>query len=76
MSNQRDNDRGNGLLSVSIAFGALETMAVALRFLSRRKLGVKWQMDDWLILVALIPNYAMIIIFGFGKSHIHGTRPN
>lgn len=75
MSGHNDNDRGNALLSVSIAFGVLETIAVALRFLSRRKLGVKWQIDDWLIFVALIPNYAMIIIFGFGKSNTNGKRP-
>lgn len=81
MSDQIDNDtgpsnrRGNAILGVSIAFGALEGVAVALRFLSRRKLGAKSRLDDWLILVALIPNYAMVVIFGFGKSSTHATIP-
>jgi len=69
------NRRGDAILGVSIACGALETVAVALRFLSRRKLGANWRIDDWLILVALIPNYAMVIIFGFGKSITDAAIP-
>lgn len=81
MSHQIHNDigsynrRGEAILGISIAFAALEAVAVALRFLSRRRLGAKWRIDDWLILVALIPNYAMVIIFGFGKSNANATIP-
>lgn len=69
------NQRGHAILGVCIACGVLETVAVALRFLARRKLGAKWRIDDWLILVALIPNYAMVIVFGFGKSNTDATIP-
>lgn len=62
------NQRGHAILGVSITFGALETAAIALRFLARRKLNTRWRIDDWLILVALVPNYAMIVIGGFCGS--------
>ena len=62
------NHRGQAVLGVSIACGVLETAAVALRFLARRKLGAQWRMDDWLILIALVPNYVMIITGGLGGS--------
>lgn len=62
-----DNQRGHAILAVSITFGVLETVAVALQFLARRRLGAKWRIDDWLILGALIPNYGMIIVGGFSE---------
>ena len=65
------NHRGHTILGVSIAFGVIEIVAVALRFLARRRIGARWRIDDWLILAALVPNYAMIIIGGF-----RGLSPN
>ena len=59
------NRRGHAILTISIACGILETIAVALRFLARRKIASKYRMDDWLILSSLIPNYAMIVAGGF-----------
>lgn len=61
------NNRGHAIESVSIAFGVLESIAVALRFLAREKVGARYGLDDWLILVSLIPNYGMIIAGGFSK---------
>ena len=63
------NPRGQVVLDVSIACGVLVTAAVALRFLARRRLGTKIKIDDWLILIALIPNYGMIIDSGFGTPN-------
>ena len=60
------NPRGQAILNISIALGVLETVAVALRFLARRRLGARLWTDDWLILVALFTNYGMIIDSAFG----------
>ena len=65
---QVGNSRGHVILSVCIACGVLETIAVALRFLARKRLGAGWRSDDWLIMAALIPNYVMIVLGGFRKS--------
>ena len=64
------NHRGQVILTVSIVCGLLETVAVFLRFLARRKLGAQWLIDDWLIGVALVPNYAMIVVGGFRQSFL------
>lgn len=64
-----ENQRGHAILSISIACGVLETIAVALRFLARRKVAAKYRFDDWLLLSSLIPNYAMIIDGGFRESN-------
>ena len=61
------NQRGHAILIVSIVCGVLETLAVALRFLARQKLGAKLRSDDWLILVSLLPNYGMIVTGALGK---------
>ena len=58
------NEHGHAILSVSIACGILETVAVALRFVARRKLGARYRWDDWLILISLVPNWGMVIIGG------------
>ena len=67
------NPRGQVILIVCIACGVLETVAVALQFLARKRLGARWRSDDWLILAALIPNYVMIVLGGFCKSHLGST---
>ena len=63
------NQRGHAILIISIACGVLETIAVALRFLARRKIAAKYRADDWLLLSSLIPNYAMIAAGGFREFH-------
>lgn len=55
------NERGRAILCVCIACGILETVAVALRFLARRKMKARFQIDDWLIFASLWPNYSMIV---------------
>ncbi|KAL8851633.1 MAG: hypothetical protein Q9221_003470 [Calogaya cf. arnoldii] len=59
------NERGRAILCVCIACGVLETFAVALRFMARRKMKARLQIDDWLIFASLFPNYAMIVVGGF-----------
>ncbi|KAL8750182.1 MAG: hypothetical protein Q9199_007232 [Rusavskia elegans] len=59
------NERGRAILYVCITCGVLETLAVALRFLARRKMKARLQIDDWLIFASLWPNYAMIVTGGF-----------
>ncbi|KAL8677884.1 MAG: hypothetical protein Q9186_005726 [Xanthomendoza sp. 1 TL-2023] len=59
------NRRGHAILSICIACGFVETVAVALRFLARRKMKARLQIDDWFIFASLWPNYAMIITGGF-----------
>ena len=63
------NHRGHAILTISIVCGVLETVAVALRFLARRKIASRYRADDWLLLSSLIPNYAMIVAGGFREFH-------
>ena len=62
-------DRGHAILGVSSACGVLEAIAVALRFVARRKIGASYRTDDWLILLSIIPNYGMIVAGGFCESN-------
>ena len=62
------NRRGHAILAICIVCGVVESVAVALRFLARRKLKARLQVDDWFIFASLWPNYAMIITGGFCKS--------
>ncbi|KAL8992764.1 MAG: hypothetical protein Q9169_006858 [Polycauliona sp. 2 TL-2023] len=59
------NHRGQAILSVCIACGVIETVAVALRFLARRRIKARLQIDDWFIFASLWPNYIMIVTGGF-----------
>lgn len=76
------NNRGNAILSVCIACGVIQTFAVALRFLARRRIKTRLQIDDWFIFGSLWPNYAMIVIGGFREytsidiqCHGYGLTP-
>ncbi len=62
------NRRGHAILSVCIACGVIETVAVALRFLARRRMKARLQIDDWFIFASLWPNYIMIVTGGFCES--------
>lgn len=64
------NEPGRAILYVCITCGVLETLAVALRFLARRKMKARLQIDDWLIFASLWPNYAMIVTGGFCKQYL------
>ena len=59
------NRRGRVILSVCIACGVIETLAVGLRFLSRAKIKARLGVDDWFIFASLWPNYVMILLGGF-----------
>lgn len=47
------------MLAATIAMGIIDFFAVILRFLARKKIRAKLEADDWLILVSLLPAYAM-----------------
>ncbi|KAI4218632.1 MAG: hypothetical protein L6R36_008843 [Xanthoria steineri] len=59
------NRRGHAILIICIACGVIETIAVALRFLARRRIKARLQIDDWFIFASLWPNYIMIVTGGF-----------
>lgn len=55
-----NNVRGHAVLVATIAIGIIDFFAVVLRFLARKKIKAKLAVDDWLILVSLLPAYAMV----------------
>lgn len=56
-----NNPRGELVLRITTACGVLETIAVALRLLSRWKTKAGFGADDYLIVATLIPSYCMLI---------------
>lgn len=52
--------RGDTILHTSIAIAIVVTLAVILRFLSRKKIKARLATDDWLMLASLLPTYAML----------------
>ena len=59
------NSRGMTILYFTIAFGVIDTMAVALRLFSRKKTKMGIAVDDWMIVASLVPAYGMIVSSGF-----------
>ena len=59
------NHRGNAILSISIVCGVIQTFAVALRFLARRRIKTRLQIADCFIFASPWPNYVMIVLGGF-----------
>ena len=68
------NHRGNVILSICIACGLIQTFAVALRFLARRRIKAGLQVDDWYIFASLWPNYIMIVLGGFRECTFGGIQ--
>ena len=64
------NNRGKAILSICIACGVIQTFAVALRFLARRRIKTRLQIDDWFIFASLWPNYVMIVLGGFREYNL------
>ncbi len=58
----KSNPRGLLVLCVSACLGVIDTLAVVLRFIARRKSKLRLALDDWLIAASLIPAHGMIII--------------
>lgn len=48
------------VMSLSIAIGAIDTVAVILRLCARLQNKAILAIDDWLIVISLIPLYTMI----------------
>ncbi|MCJ1463094.1 hypothetical protein MMC07_001699 [Pseudocyphellaria aurata] len=51
------NPRGNNVMYWTIVLGVIDTLAVALRFLARKRSGTKIATDDWMIMASLVPAY-------------------
>lgn len=54
------NPRGDSVVRWTIVLGVIDTFAVILRFLMRKKSGTKIAADDWWIMASLVPVYCMI----------------
>lgn len=63
------NPVGDQVVRTSIAFGVIDTVAVALRLLARWTSNATFAADDALIIASLIPLYGMIIIGYFSLSN-------
>lgn len=57
----KDNARGHAVVHATIALGVIDTIAVVLRLIARKRSIAKIGMDDWMIIASLVPAYAMII---------------
>ena len=62
---RRSNRRGYVTLCICIACGISKIVAVALRFVARRRMKARLRRNDWFIFASLWPNYAMITTGGF-----------
>lgn len=54
------NPRGDTAMRWIITLGVIDTLAVVVRFLVRKKNGTKIAGDDWVIMASLVPAYCMI----------------
>ncbi len=63
-----NNPRGDAMLYVCVAVGAVVTIAVLLRLMARWKIKAAFAVDDWLIVASLVPTYGMLICGGFSQS--------
>lgn len=59
------NPVGDHVVRTSIAFGVIDTVAVALRLLARWRSNAAFAADDALIIFSLVPLYVMIFIGHF-----------
>ena len=64
------NPVGYHVLQTCIAFGVVDTVAVALRILARRRSNAAFAADDALIVASLLPLYAMMVIDHYSQSSI------
>ena len=60
---ETQNNRGVELLVIAVVILSLATLAVALRFVSRRIKRVRWAADDYMIIVALVSYYSSQRLF-------------
>jgi hypothetical protein len=59
------NSRGVWVICISVVLGAIDTLAIILRFIARRRSKMGLAADDWLIAASLIPAHCMVVIAGF-----------
>ena len=63
-----DNTRGNAVIPISVGAGILETFAVILRLLARRRGNVDLAADDFWLLGSLLSSYLMMVCGGISAS--------
>lgn len=54
------NPRGQLVIDLCIAIGAVDSLAVGLRLLARWKSNATFAKDDWLLVGSLLPLYVMV----------------
>ena len=70
------NPVGNQVVRISIAFGVIDTIAVALRLLARRRSKAAFAADDALIVASLVPLFAMIVIGHLSQCQLRYNCPS
>lgn len=68
------NPRGARVAHWTIVFGVIDSLAVLLRFVVRKKSGTKIGADDWMILASLVPAYSMIVSANLCESALFEAR--
>ena len=63
-----DSTRGNAVIPISVGAGILETFAVILRLLARRRGNVDLAADDFWLLGSLLLSYLMMVCGGISAS--------
>lgn len=59
------NPRGVWVISITVVLGVIDTLAIILRFIARRRSKMGLGADDWLIAASLVPAHCMVVIAGF-----------
>uniref|UniRef100_A0A8H7K6A6 Rhodopsin domain-containing protein n=1 Tax=Bionectria ochroleuca TaxID=29856 RepID=A0A8H7K6A6_BIOOC len=54
------SDDSTGMIASCSILAGLATIAVALRYYARHLSGAKWQLDDWLIVLALVLHHGLL----------------
>ena len=76
-STMHNNPLGARVWHIGITLGVLTTVAVLLRVVARWRSKAPFAADDVLIIVSLVPFYAMIALSYFGKPNQISLRlPN
>ena len=70
------------IVSIAVILPMLDILAVALRFVSRKRQRIPFEADDWLALAATVfgrlsracvsPNYLKVLVVGLGITLVYG----
>ena len=70
-----DNPAGTRVYHVGIGLGVLTTIAVVLRLLARWRTKAKFDVDDYLVVISLIPFYIMTVLSYIGADLLEDLTP-